>query len=155
MDTVCSVDDIVGTKLCVRWSWTVFTSKFLLGICGDEFDKSISVRNFVIFYQVSFFALLYLHLLNRTRLLTKLTNWQMLSMLQGHPELVYVDRSKCEYRFEWKSAIVCKNVPVKPDTGCKFDYKEQNVSYDLSILSATANDIQVHVDISLVFQKQI
>jgi len=68
----------------------------------------------------------------------------MLWMSQGQPMLIAVDDVKCEYWFNWSTAVVCKSSPVKPDIGCKFDYKEANVLFDLSILSSKANDIQVH-----------
>ena len=57
--------------------------------------------------------------------------------------LVAVDDIMCEYRFEWSTAVVCKSSPLTPDTGCKFDDKEANVSFDLSVLSSNNNDMQV------------
>jgi len=73
-------------------------------------------------------------------------DWEMLWMWQGQPKLAAVDETKCEYRFEWRTAVVCKiaSVTVKPVKGdCKYDYKEGSVFYDLSILSPSANGIRV------------
>jgi len=57
--------------------------------------------------------------------------------------LVAVDHDKCEYRFEWLTAVVCHSTLVKPDTGCNYVDKETNIAFDLSILTSSGNDIQV------------
>lgn len=72
-------------------------------------------------------------------------------VLQGQPVLVAVDHDNCEHRFDWPTAVVCKNSLVKPDTGCKFTDKEANISFTLSVLTPNGNDIQVHCNISVLF----
>jgi len=61
--------------------------------------------------------------------------------------LVAVDHDKCEYQFEWLTAVVCKTSLVRPDTGCVYVDKETNVSFNLSSLTSSGKDMQVCFDV--------
>ena len=69
--------------------------------------------------------------------------------------LVAVDREKCEYQFEWPTAVVCASSLVTPDTGCNYVDKEANVTFNLSILTSDGKDVQVCCDMFVVFEKQL
>lgn len=57
--------------------------------------------------------------------------------------LVHVNTDQCEYRFEWRTSVVCKSSEAKLDAGCNYVDKEANFSFDLSHLTSNGNDIQV------------
>ena len=63
--------------------------------------------------------------------------------------LVLVDHDQCKYLFEWPTAVVCKSSTTIPDTGCKFVDKAANVSFDLSVLTANGNDVQVRCNVCI------
>lgn len=44
---------------------------------------------------------------------------------------------------------MCKSVPLTPDMGCKYDDKEANVTFDMSVLKPTGHDIQVCAVVSV------